>query len=172
MAIALTPFSGFCGFKPLDQIANDVENVPEFAAVVGEAGSSFVKAVRSADKSALASSAKERPAALADALKAIFSALMNADSDAVIKPRVRELVDRIKREKGVSKSSELKAGSVEELVVRLDEQFPDDVGIFCAFLLNVVVLEPGQAAFLQANEPHAYLQGDIIEVRRRGCRSR
>jgi mannose-6-phosphate isomerase len=37
------------------------------------------------------------------------------------------------------------------------------VGIFCPFLLNAVVLEVGDAIFLPANEPHAYLSGDCIE---------
>lgn len=164
MAIALTPFSGFCGFMPLNQIADNVENVPEFAAVVGDAGSAFVKAVKSASRDSLASSAKERPKPLAEALKSLFSALMEADEAKSVKPNVRKLVQRYQKETGKSQSSELKSGSIEELVVRLNEQFPDDIGIFCAYLLNVVTLQPGEACFLQANEPHAYLQGDIIEV--------
>ncbi|KAG0144896.1 hypothetical protein CROQUDRAFT_659462 [Cronartium quercuum f. sp. fusiforme G11] len=30
---------------------------------------------------------------------------------------------------------------------------------FCTYMLNLVHLQPGQAAFLSANEPHAYLSG-------------
>ncbi|KAF9241651.1 RmlC-like cupin domain-containing protein [Melanogaster broomeanus] len=38
-----------------------------------------------------------------------------------------------------------------------------NVGVFCAFMLNYVKLKPGQAIFLGAGEPHAYVSGDIME---------
>ncbi len=44
-------------------------------------------------------------------------------------------------------------------VARLCEQYPGDVGVFAPFLLNVEVLQPGDAIFLGANEPHAYIEG-------------
>ena len=46
-----------------------------------------------------------------------------------------------------------------ELVLRLNDQFPGDVGCFCVYFLNHMRLEPGQAMFLRANLPHAYLSG-------------
>lgn len=50
--------------------------------------------------------------------------------------------------------------SVSELVIRLDSQFPGgDVGCFCALLLNHMFLKPGEAFFMAANDPHAYLSG-------------
>jgi len=54
-------------------------------------------------------------------------------------------------------------GSLEELLLRLNSQFPGDVGCFCVFFLNYLTLEPGQAIFLAANMPHAYLSGDCVE---------
>jgi mannose-6-phosphate isomerase len=49
---------------------------------------------------------------------------------------------------------------LDDLVVRLDAQYPGgDIGVFCALFLNYVVLTPGDAIFLAANEPHAYLSG-------------
>lgn len=48
---------------------------------------------------------------------------------------------------------------VSEWVVRLNEQFEGDIGVFCVFMLNVVKLNPGEAIFLGAGEPHAYLEG-------------
>ena len=48
------------------------------------------------------------------------------------------------------------------LVQRLSTQFPGDVGIFCAFVLNYVKLEPRQAIFLGAGEPHAYISGGML----------
>jgi mannose-6-phosphate isomerase len=42
--------------------------------------------------------------------------------------------------------------------------YPDDGGLFSPLLLNVVRLSPGEAMFLCAETPHAYLQGTALEV--------
>lgn len=42
--------------------------------------------------------------------------------------------------------------------------YPDDSGLFSPLLLNVIVLAPGQAMFLDAETPHAYLHGVGLEV--------
>ncbi|MBD2799340.1 mannose-6-phosphate isomerase [Xenorhabdus sp. M] len=42
--------------------------------------------------------------------------------------------------------------------------YPDDNGLFSPLLLNIVELEPGQAMFLYARTPHAYLEGVALEV--------
>lgn len=44
-----------------------------------------------------------------------------------------------------------------------NHHFPNDVGVLSIFFLNILQLKPGQAIFLAANEPHAYLSGDCIE---------
>jgi len=51
-----------------------------------------------------------------------------------------------------------------QLVARLHSQYPGDVGVFAALLLNHVRLEDGEALFLAANEPHAYLCGNSMEA--------
>jgi hypothetical protein len=50
-----------------------------------------------------------------------------------------------------------------DLITRLSKQFPNDVGIWCVFFLQHFTLEPGQAVFLPANEPHAYIYGGMNE---------
>lgn len=42
--------------------------------------------------------------------------------------------------------------------------YPDDSGLFSPLLLNVVKLNPGEAMFLFAETPHAYLNGVALEV--------
>ena len=39
---------------------------------------------------------------------------------------------------------------IAQLVLKLNEQFAGDIGIFCPFVLNYVRLDPGQAIFLGA----------------------
>ncbi|KAJ9564438.1 hypothetical protein OSB04_000404 [Centaurea solstitialis] len=51
----------------------------------------------------------------------------------------------------------------EELVLKLEKQYPNDVGVLAAILLNHVKLIPGEALYIGANEPHAYLNGECIE---------
>lgn len=144
MAVALTPFSGFCGFRPPSQIASFIKTVPEFAAVLGSAASSF------ASKFAEGSSVTEEDKKAG--LKEMFTALMTA-YDGPVAEQVETLVARLTKESGEDFKEE------RELVATLNKDFPGDVGIFCTYVLNIVHLQPGEAVFLEANEPHAYLDG-------------
>jgi len=47
---------------------------------------------------------------------------------------------------------------------KIREFYPNDSGLFSPLLLNVVKLEPGEAMFLFAETPHAYLDGVALEV--------
>lgn len=51
----------------------------------------------------------------------------------------------------------------ELLTLRLQQQYPGDVGVLASWFLNYLRLQPGQAVALAANEPHAYISGEIIE---------
>ncbi|MEZ9852486.1 mannose-6-phosphate isomerase, class I [Vibrio breoganii] len=42
--------------------------------------------------------------------------------------------------------------------------YPNDNGLFAPLFLNVVELQPGEAMFLHAETPHAYVQGTALEV--------
>ncbi|MFF4094851.1 mannose-6-phosphate isomerase, class I [Streptomyces sp. NPDC001834] len=47
---------------------------------------------------------------------------------------------------------------------RIAHHFPGDPGILAAMLLNYVELQPGEALFLGAGVPHAYLDGLGVEI--------
>ena len=49
-------------------------------------------------------------------------------------------------------------------MIDLHKEYPADIGVFSPILLNLICLEPGQAMFLTAGEPHAYLDGVGIEL--------
>lgn len=55
-------------------------------------------------------------------------------------------------------------GDAWQTVRSLQHSFPSDMGQFMPLLLNVVVLQPGQAMFMFARTPHAYLQGNGLEI--------
>ena len=49
------------------------------------------------------------------------------------------------------------------MVLSLEKQYPGDVGVLAAYFMNYVKLSPGEALYVGANEPHAYLSGECIE---------
>lgn len=51
-----------------------------------------------------------------------------------------------------------------QLIGELATLYPCDVGLFSPLFLNVVELKPGEAMFLLAETPHAYLKGVGVEV--------
>lgn len=150
MAIAITPFSGFCGFLPPTAIAKNLSIVPELRSVIPvETSDPFQQLIRDAPSSALTSSDDTIKAGIRD----VFGALMKAPAQ-VVQSAIESIKSRYQQ--GSVKPEE---ESIKDLFVTLDSQFPGDVGILCVYLLNVVTLEPGQAVFLRANEPHAYISG-------------
>ncbi|EPN8460615.1 mannose-6-phosphate isomerase, class I [Vibrio cidicii] len=56
------------------------------------------------------------------------------------------------------------ARPVYALILDLAEQYPNDVGLFAPLLLNVITLKPGEAMFLCARTPHAYIKGTGLEI--------
>lgn len=153
MAIALTDFRGFCGFRPVNEIVGYLDSVKEFGEIVH-----VDESTRSSIQS-LASKFDEKTKK--DVLRGIFDSLMKADSSKVEKA-VHALSSRYRQALDNKERVEVDE-SIAELVCTLNSQFPGDVGVLCSFVLNVVSLTPGQAIFLKANEPHAYLDGEIVE---------
>lgn len=51
-----------------------------------------------------------------------------------------------------------------QLITELSEQYPDDIGLFSPLFLHIVTLQPGEAMFLNAGTPHAYIQGTALEI--------
>ena len=47
---------------------------------------------------------------------------------------------------------------------KLGKAYPGDIGIFGPIILNLILLQPGQALYLPAAELHAYLEGAGIEL--------
>lgn len=153
MALALTPFAALCGFLPLPQIATYLRTTRELTALIPPS----IEANFLVQASSNTPTGSEEKAAL----KNLFAAVMTAD-EAVVKTQLDLLVARYKA--GGAKV-EGESQDIVDLVLRLDSQYPGDIGIFCAFLLNYIHLKPGQAIFLGAGEPHAYISGGKYHAR-------
>ncbi|KAL8885361.1 MAG: hypothetical protein Q9215_006782 [Flavoplaca cf. flavocitrina] len=162
MTIAVTPFDGLCGFRPLKEITHFLATVPPLRKLIGEdAAKDFEDAVSGRETSSGAEDTERNK----KALQTVFSALMNQDRSTVA-AGTKELVASAKKEGesfagggGPSNNGQ----ELADLVVRLNGQFEGDIGLFVLFYLNYVELEVGEAMFLKADDIHAYLSGDIIE---------
>lgn len=147
MTIALTPFTGLCGFRPVCEILEFLLEVPEFLLVVGADAVEDLK------------SGLDR-AGISRTLKSCFSRMMNCDK-AMIQDQLQTLVQRVQQD--VSQGRDV-SSCLGDLLLKLNSQFPGDIGCFSIYFLNLISLQPGDAMFLRANEIHAYIYGDCVEV--------
>lgn len=158
MAIAITPFEGLCGFRPLGEISHFFDTVEPLRDLVGEETvNEFNKIVVDGDEGV--SDIKKA------ALKKAFGALMSSSAESISEhiPKLVALAEKEGSDFAGGGVASTPGATLAELVVRLNGQFENDIGLFVLFFLNFVTLEPGEAMFLVADDIHAYVSGDIME---------
>ncbi|GHF74381.1 mannose-6-phosphate isomerase, class I [Streptomyces mashuensis] len=136
---ALTPFDGLCGFRAPDATAEllaalDVDSLKPYADLLH---------------------AHPEDAALREVLTAVLSAERGAVADTVA--RAAAAAERLAHEDGPHRQAYAAYASVAR-------HYPGDPGVLAAMLLNHVRLQPGEALYLGAGVPHAYLEGLGLEV--------
>jgi mannose-6-phosphate isomerase len=132
---ALTPFWALCGFRKIS------DSVTYFRQICPDNLKDELDELRQTQNS--------------EGLKRFFSSLMALDAD--------------RRGKIISEAHRNLAGIVTknpifEWIIRLYNDYPDDIGILSPVFLNLVRLEPGQALFLASGQLHAYLDGVGLEL--------
>ena len=168
MAVAITPFEALCSFQPAFSILENLRATPELVELIGEdsvaafddATNKRAAAQRASPATGHRGEPSNDPASTAKfkgAFRELFSRLMTADPDAV-RLQLTALMMR------VQSTNEMLRAPVDVLAMRIHAQYPGDVGVFCVYLLNYTQLQPGEALFLAANEPHAYISGDCAEI--------
>eukprot|EP00094_Tigriopus_californicus_P001368 TCALIF_01324-PA protein Name:"Similar to MPI Mannose-6-phosphate isomerase (Macaca fascicularis)" AED:0.15 eAED:0.15 QI:2/0/0/1/0.75/0.8/5/0/691 len=141
MAIALTPFQGLCGFRPLQEIQKNVQESP-LKDILKEGVAEALLAAT--------------PSTYSEALKEAFKDLMTTPKETIANEFAK-----FKTTLESTNTSDL--NSTQRLFLTLAEQYPEDVGCFVIYFVNLVELNPGEALFLGPNLIHAYLSGDCIE---------
>lgn len=89
-----------------------------------------------------------------EGLRKFFVGILSLEGDSKV-----EAVDLL-----ISKVKNNATQELSSLILTLSEQYPGDIGLFTPFMLNVITLEPGEAMYLDARTPHAYLKGTALEV--------
>lgn len=167
MAIALTPFLAFLNFLPCQTILLHLLTVPEIRSLVptdltNQLAQLLTLPTTLPPDSFLFEPTKAAPSdEVKQVLKSIFAAIMGTKEDDY-KQAVKDLVSRYEQGEEIVESEK----GLVELALMLNEQYPGDIGVLCVFLLNVVELKEGEAAFLGANMPHAYIKGGKSEAPR------
>ncbi|XP_065077345.1 mannose-6-phosphate isomerase [Ochlerotatus camptorhynchus] len=136
LAIALTEFQAMCGFRPYAEIHSLLTAWPEIETLLGK---NNIESLASGDEAAL---------------KKLYATLMHSEPEQLEKC-IFGMVAKIQARSARS--------DLDNLFLQLHKDFPDDVGLLSIYFLNILHLKPGQAIYLPANVPHAYISGDCIE---------
>ncbi|MBL0732335.1 MAG: mannose-6-phosphate isomerase, class I [Desulfosarcina sp.] len=132
---ALTPFWALNGFRSIKKTISFMERV------CGSGLSMEIGYIKKEPDSA--------------GLKKFFNSLMS-----IKESRRRKIIDE-----AVSNARNLAENNdVYRWIIKLQDQYPEDIGVLSPVFLNLVCLQPGQAMFLPAGELHAYLEGLGIEL--------
>ena len=135
-------FTGFVGFRPLEQIRAFLHSVPELVEAIGngQVAEAFV-----------ANPTQE-------GLKSVFGSLISrsVNDPAAIKSQVCTLVERIQKKEAVVPLDE----ELVKIIIKVNRQYPGDVGVLAtSFFMNLVKLKRGEGVYIGADEIHAYLEG-------------
>mmetsp|Transcript_59940 Transcript_59940/g.70033 ORF Transcript_59940/g.70033 Transcript_59940/m.70033 type:complete len:510 (+) Transcript_59940:60-1589(+) len=150
MCVALTDdFEAMCGFLPISELSSHLENYPEFAALIPERTRKAVFVAGSQNKNNASNVPETR-----EVLKALFRAYLEAPEDKM-SFYLECLIKRL--------STKEHLNDVDRLMLKFSEQFHGDCGIFSPLLLNYMKLTKGESFFIGPDEPHAYIQGEIVE---------
>ncbi len=135
MLCALTRFEALKGFRNINEIMRLIDNISSHS--LSRELSGLIK----------------YPEPLG--LKAFIADLMKMDLS-----RRLDLVDKAVRSAKELADKESAYG----WMVKLNQAYPGDAGVFFPLILNFVTIEPGQAFFVKAGEVHIYLNGVGIEL--------
>ena len=142
-----------CGFRRIEEIAVFLKKHPEFAACVSQEAQLAVF---------VANTAPEKEAALQQMFRSFMTCPVEQS-----RANLKRLLDRLQTEQNSVHPHPHDEPAWERkcarAILRLATQFPDDAGAMAPFFLNYLLIAPGESFFMGANEPHAYVAGEIIE---------
>lgn len=150
MAVALDDnFEAMSGFRPLADIASNILEYPELANVIGLSVRDHILDVVEGGGGSFRGDPKL-------ILQDLFRSYMTA-SDATVQCNLADMTTRLEGKE------ESQRTDLDNLILKLASQFPGDSGIFAPIIFNYLKLKKGDAFFIGANEPHAYIKGEILE---------
>lgn len=147
LAVALSPFTALCGFRPLAETLDLMGPALSGALLGALAGSRRISPVDLVER--LLAPARFPDRASAERLQEL--ALSRAESLAQAGSPSRT-------------DPAHKPDPAPRLVPLLARLYPLDPGVLMPFILNALVLEPGEGIYLPAGVLHAYMEGTCLEL--------
>mmetsp|Transcript_56385 Transcript_56385/g.64375 ORF Transcript_56385/g.64375 Transcript_56385/m.64375 type:complete len:430 (-) Transcript_56385:118-1407(-) len=147
MAIALTPFEALLGFAAADEINANLDYFYEVRELLSLGDTKITEATFTSQ------------------LKEIISLLFSLETE-VMEESLKSLNTRLHDLKVLNRNEDLgnsPQGKRIPYLLKLFEEFGNDIGIIVSLFMNYVSLQPGQAVVLKENLLHAYLSGEIME---------
>lgn len=147
IAIALDSLKALVAFRPFAAIQQTLKQVPEISAFIG---GDILKKFISYDK--------DEEGQKQTLLRNLFTRLMRRSMthQLDLEKACQNLASRLQ-------STKKKLPERDVFFLELYKKYGGDVGLFSIYLLNLITLSSGEAVFLAAGVPHAYLRGNIIE---------
>ncbi|KAH7649969.1 mannose-phosphate isomerase [Cryptosporidium bovis] len=152
IAIALTEFEAFCGFQTTPSIISNIKEYPEIHDLFGYDGVDNSEPVEDPNF---------------EIRKELFvNTFLFQQNNGCCPPSsdlnkqeqlLTKLIDRLKNTKYEERTIS------ENLILRLNEHYPLDIGILSPLLLNYYKLKPGDAIFIGPGTIHSYISGECIE---------
>jgi mannose-6-phosphate isomerase len=157
---ALTPFTGLCGFRGVDEIRDLLAVFLEPAPpVLCEGFVPLTRALINCNPAIGGTATGEPPAvALHDFLAGLF------DLSQEVREALTEYILGCEHGCGASHSDGASYNDAMELMRDLARLYPGDPAVIAPLYLNVFRLEPGEAVFLEAGVLHAYIHGFGVEL--------
>ncbi|KAK6590142.1 mannose-phosphate isomerase [Cryptosporidium xiaoi] len=146
IAIALTEFEAFCGFQTTSSIISNINEYPEIHDLFGY------------DRVDNSEPVKDQNFEIRRELF-VNTLLFKQNNGDLNKQEqlLTKLIDRLKSTKFEERTI------IENLILRLNEHYPLDIGILSPLLLNYYKLKPGDAIFIGPGTIHSYISGECIE---------
>lgn len=138
LVVALTPFQALCCFRPVSEVKAFVASIAPLKSLLPNS-SAFDG---SSDKETLRAALKDLYAQPAEVVKSAIEAHKSV----------------------LAEKTQAELQEADRVFLRVESQFPGDVGCWMVYFLNIVNMQPGDGLFMAPNEPHSYLMGDCVEI--------
>lgn len=165
LIVAITPFEALCCFRPLREIIYFIDSCAPFRRLLGDEVVAMIRETLDVDDQY-----HHKGGAAPERVKQVLRACMErlyATPEATNHSLVEEMCGLVS---SPTFAASLPAhtnplmGKAFDVFVRTNKSFSKDIGLWMIFFLNYLQLSPGEALYLGAAEPHAYLSGNGVEI--------
>jgi len=141
ISIALSEFEAMCNFRPYEELVETFRENEILKIFIGEEVIANFQSCAVEERSKF--------------LRQIMESFFHQE-----KEQVQEAITKLVAQVSAKENKTPR----DKLVLKLQTQFPFDIGVLMSYLLNYLIIQPGQAFVMDPCEPHAYVYGNCLEA--------